>query len=329
MSALQKHQQSKAIKGITLTLALLLLPIIQYNGLHLLHFNFYHSRFELFFVGFEATTTTLLVLFVLSALFVILAANLTLSRLFCGRLCPKTLLKSLYTDFIKIKLLGIATKRTIGSEKRADKHPIKSIVAVILLLVINLIGTLPIFLYLLPLEIFIKELPLLFVDMPLVLALWLSSALYLFAETLFFKEFFCSYICPYELFNTLFYNKESAAFRFRGSKSCIGCEACVQVCPVPNLDIKKGFDHRCIACGECAAVCADVMRQHGAQESLITYSDEDHNRPKSAFYSMASRGKSVLLLLFLILFTGALFDYLLCEERLKSCSLHNERLYEK
>ena len=56
-------------------------------------------------------------------------------------------------------------------------------------------------------------------------------------------------------------------------EKCVGCNACVRVCPAPEANITKVLDNgkivtnvnneRCIACGECVKVC-----NHGARDYL-------------------------------------------------------------
>ena len=53
-------------------------------------------------------------------------------------------------------------------------------------------------------------------------------------------------------------------------KNCIDCNKCVKICPVDDLDIKNGFDIRCVQCGLCEIACEDVMMKHTKKHSLIS-----------------------------------------------------------
>jgi polyferredoxin len=55
---------------------------------------------------------------------------------------------------------------------------------------------------------------------------------------------------------------------------CIDCSICVQVCPT-GIDIRKGLQYECIACGACIDACDDVMGKMGYTRGLIRYSTQN------------------------------------------------------
>jgi cytochrome c oxidase accessory protein FixG len=55
---------------------------------------------------------------------------------------------------------------------------------------------------------------------------------------------------------------------------CIDCSICVQVCPT-GIDIRKGLQYECIACGACIDACDDVMGKMGFPRGLIRYSTQN------------------------------------------------------
>jgi cytochrome c oxidase accessory protein FixG len=52
------------------------------------------------------------------------------------------------------------------------------------------------------------------------------------------------------------------------------CTLCVQVCPT-GIDIRKGLQYECIACGACADVCDTVMDKMGYEKGLIKYTTQN------------------------------------------------------
>jgi polyferredoxin len=55
---------------------------------------------------------------------------------------------------------------------------------------------------------------------------------------------------------------------------CIDCTICVQVCPT-GIDIRKGLQYECIACGACVDGCDDVMAKMGYPSGLIRYTTQN------------------------------------------------------
>jgi polyferredoxin len=55
---------------------------------------------------------------------------------------------------------------------------------------------------------------------------------------------------------------------------CVDCTICVQVCPT-GIDIRKGLQYECIACGACIDGCNAVMDKLGYPRGLIRYSTQN------------------------------------------------------
>lgn len=100
---------------------------------------------------------------------------------------------------------------------------------------------------------------------------WLVLTGILFLNFLLLRQKFCATVCPYaKLQSTLFDSKTLiVAFDPRRKEECINCMACVKTCPV-GIDIRNGLDIACIHCAECIDQCTDVMKQR-QKSSLIGY----------------------------------------------------------
>lgn len=308
------------------TLLVIALPLIRYDGIHLLLFNFYHNRFELFFQTCEVDTGYLTAVFILMATGVILLFNFTYSRYFCGHFCPKTLLKRLFIDFIQAKLFRILRMRDRHKKEKIAMHVFKAFLSYLLLLLLCAVSAWAFFLYLIPAEVLVDMTRHGFAKHPFIAYTLGSIALYLFAEALYFKEFFCSYVCPFQLVSSVSVIEARSAYTFYNPQHCTECSACVRICPVPDLDIKKGFDTRCISCGDCSAVCTEVM-EHNGNPGLIDYRTRTGRPNTRPLFSFAGPERSLVLSLLALLIVGALIAYLLAAENLDQCRFINAGLY--
>jgi cytochrome c oxidase accessory protein FixG len=108
----------------------------------------------------------------------------------------------------------------------------------------------------------------------------------------FLREQVCKYMCPYARFQSAMFDKDTLIISYdadrgepRGARrrgtvaralglgDCIDCTLCVQVCPT-GIDIRRGLQYECIACGACIDACDDVMDKMGSPRGLIRYTTE-------------------------------------------------------
>jgi len=83
-----------------------------------------------------------------------------------------------------------------------------------------------------------------------------------------FREQFCSFVCPYARFQSILLDRDSPIIAYdvnrgepRGRRAeghCIDCGLCQRVCPT-GIDIRDGLQLECIMCGRCADACDSVM----------------------------------------------------------------------
>jgi cytochrome c oxidase accessory protein FixG len=114
----------------------------------------------------------------------------------------------------------------------------------------------------------------------------------------FLREQVCKYMCPYARFQSAMFDKDTliisydeargeprgarrrgSAAREAGLGDCIDCTLCVQVCPT-GIDIRKGLQYECIACGACIDACDEVMDKMGTARGLVRYTTEHAMRGK-------------------------------------------------
>jgi len=104
-----------------------------------------------------------------------------------------------------------------------------------------------------------------------------------FVDFTWFREQFCSYVCPYARFQSVLadeetliitYDTERGEPRKAGKQAakdgrCIECTKCVVVCP-QGIDIRDGYQLECIQCARCIDACTSVMNKLG-HPTLVAY----------------------------------------------------------
>jgi cytochrome c oxidase accessory protein FixG len=98
-----------------------------------------------------------------------------------------------------------------------------------------------------------------------------------------FREQFCTLICPYGRFQSVLMDEESLAVsydlargeprgisRLKTGGDCVDCRRCVQVCPT-GIDIRNGLQLECVACTACIDACDHVMERLKRPKGLIRY----------------------------------------------------------
>jgi cytochrome c oxidase accessory protein FixG len=108
-----------------------------------------------------------------------------------------------------------------------------------------------------------------------------------------FREQFCTVVCPYGRFQSVLMDEQSTVVTYnqqrgeprRGSTTatsvsastaigdCVNCYRCVQVCPT-GIDIRRGVQLECIACTACIDACDDVMKRLKKPLGLIHYGNQ-------------------------------------------------------
>lgn len=136
-------------------------------------------------------------------------------------------------------------------------------------------------------------------DVPWSVGSWivaLTFSTYIMAG--FAREQVCTYMCPYARFQSAMFDKNTLIIAYdekrgeprgkhkagqgwEGRGHCIDCDSCVTVCPM-GIDIRKGLQMECIACGLCVDACNNVMDKIGLPHGLIRY-DTESKQPFKLF----------------------------------------------
>lgn len=142
-----------------------------------------------------------------------------------------------------------------------------------------------------------------------------------FFDFAWFREQLCNYLCPYARFQGALTDRHSLIISYdvprgeprkkgkaRGQEGgCIDCNKCVVVCP-QGIDIRDGFQLECIACGLCIDACTTVMDKFN-HPTLVRYSTEARDegqttrliRPRTVVYAtlLTAIGGIMLAMLFM------------------------------
>ncbi len=104
-----------------------------------------------------------------------------------------------------------------------------------------------------------------------------------------FREQFCTVICPYARFQSVLMDQDSLLVGYdairgepRGKASnpnndkkgdCVDCGLCIRVCPT-GIDIRNGTQLECVHCASCIDACNSIMTKVGRPLGLIRYATE-------------------------------------------------------
>lgn len=198
-----------------------------------------------FFIVLVATIfLTLLIVFV----------TLLFGRVWCGWLCPQTVLVD-FTPFMdKARNKGLVYKAAAYTATFA---------------VSALVGASLIWYFVSPYE-FIPAL--LHGNLgPTTWGFWIVFTVILFLNYAFLRHKWCATVCPYAKMQSVLFDRSTLILEMdpRRSGECINCMSCLRVCPT-GLDIRKGADAACINCAECLDACDGVMQKF-KKPGLIHY----------------------------------------------------------
>ncbi|NTV02101.1 MAG: 4Fe-4S binding protein [Chlorobiaceae bacterium] len=211
------------------------LPFLKINGQSALRFDI--GELNLYFFG-TVIRIGEFYLILGATLFLLLfigTVTVILGRVWCGWLCPQTVLLDLAGSLASV--FGKKHSKTI---QKLVLIPVSALVAITMVW------------YFVPPAETMAQL----VASPLIsgffLVLWLS----VYLELALLGRGFCTSICPYAMMQNALFDKDTLVIEYDQSRdsTCMKCDDCVRACPV-GIDIKDGLSNRCIACAECIDAC--------------------------------------------------------------------------
>ncbi len=266
------------------------LPFLSINGQSALRFDI--GELKLYFFGTVIWIREFYLILAVTLFFLLFITFVTsvFGRIWCGWLCPQTVLLDL-SDIIA---------------KRFGRNMRKTAQKILLLPFSALVSFALISYFIPPAETFSR----LFVS-PVVTGFFIVLLLTVYLEISFLGRRFCTSVCPYSMLQNVLFDKDTVVIEYDVSRddTCMKCDECVRVCPV-GIDIKKGLSTSCIACAECIDVCRTISGKRG----MPPFPDYRGKvlRPKT-FLMGGITVASAAILLFLVL-NRPMFDFMVTRD---------------
>ena len=279
------YRSRKTIVHSCLVLFFLILPWIHVHGNQLLLLDVAQREFFVFGLHFRAHDTPLLLFLILIFTFGIALITALWGRLWCGWACPQTVFIEGIFRRIEVWVEGNHRHRSdLDKGPWTSKKIVKKSLKYFLFTLVALVITHSFLAY--------------FVGSYEIIAMmkrppeqnWTSFLVILFTTAVvifdfgWFKEQFCTIMCPYGRFQSVLMDSHSLVVAYdekRGEPrrtwpasptqgDCVSCQRCVQVCPT-GIDIRHGIQMECIACTACIDACDEVMIKNDKPRGLIRY----------------------------------------------------------
>lgn len=306
-------------------------PFIKINGNPLLMMNIVERKFSLFGVMFWPQDLYLFALAMLTGMVMLVFFTAVFGRIWCGWLCPQTVLMELVFRKIEYWIDGDAgDQRALADapwspeklRKRALKHGIFFALSFVVsnLLLGYVIGG--------------DALLDLITSSPAghakgFLALLLFTLLF-YAIFSRFREQACTFICPYGRLQSVLLDENSIVVAYDhkrgedrsrltrgqtweerlglGKGDCVDCGLCVTVCPT-GIDIRNGTQMECVNCTACIDACNSVMHRIKRPPGLIRYASENNiNNGEHLKWTPRLKGYTVLLAALLTVLSILMFN---------------------
>lgn len=235
------------------TLIFFAVPFIKMNGESLLRFDIPTLRLFVFGNTVWIENFFPVMLFILAAAFFFITVTQLFGRVWCGWLCPQTLM----TDFTP----SMDNKRA-DSFTKLEGHFFTACLSL-------LVSACMVWYFVTPYDFADRLMKLEFGSAPVLF--WLVISVITYIHFVFFRRKFCTSVCPYAKLQGVMFDAHTMAVSVKPRRraDCINCLGCVKACPT-GIDIRGGFNGGCINCARCIQACGKVMKKRD-KASIIGY----------------------------------------------------------
>ena len=301
-----------------LILVFLALPWVHIRGHQAVLLYIVQRRFAIFGITFWAHDAPMLVFLIAGAALTLGLVTAIWGRAWCGWACPQTVF--IDSLFRKIEHLvegdHLARKLLDAGDWSFDKV-VKKGLKWLFFLVATLIVAHSFIAYFVGTDELYRMVRRPPSESPLSFAVMVAITGLILFDFGWFREQFCTLLCPYGRFQSLLMDEHSSLVTYdvkrgeprKGSEpaatptgDCVNCYRCVQVCPT-GIDIRRGTQLECIGCTACIDACDDVMARQHKPAGLIRHESAiglQGGKPKMV------RARTVVYAILIILILGGL-----------------------
>ena len=243
------------ITEILQAILILGLPFVKIHGESAFRFDIPTLRLHVFGCTIWIQEFFIVLVATLFITLLIVFTTLVFGRIWCGWLCPQTVLVD-FTSFV---------------DKTARKGMGYAIASYALTFLISIIVAASLIWYFVSPYDFI---PALFRGQlgSATWGFWIVLTIIIFLNYALLRQKWCSTVCPYAKLQSVLFDKSTMIIELDPERAveCINCRNCAKVCPT-GIDIRRGMDVACINCAECIDACNKIMAQSN-KRGLIRYS---------------------------------------------------------
>jgi polyferredoxin len=220
------------------------LPFLKVKGESELRFDL--RDLKLFFLGkvIWIREFYIILIAIIFILFLIITITVIFGKVWCGWLCPQTILLDLSKDILSI------------ISKKRSKFVFK-----ILLLPVSALASLGIIWYFIPplqmMEILLKS--------NTITGFFIFQWFIIYIVLAFIGRNFCKGVCPYSVFQDLLSDNKTVTIYSNPDRlnSCIGCNMCIKACPL-GIYLKNGLKRELIYWAEGIDACSSISQKKGS-----------------------------------------------------------------
>ncbi len=283
--------RARTAVGVLLLAILFGTPFLKVGGHPVMLLNVVDRKFILFGAVFGPHDFYILVLAMITLIVFIILLTVAFGRVFCGWICPQTVLMEMVFRRIDYWIEGDHRAQQALNESPWTLHKTirKGAKYALYALLSFLVGNM-----LLAWIVGVDELRTIVTDPPQAHLGGLTAMLGfsgLFAWIfLWFREQACILVCPYGRLQGVLLDRNSIVIAYdnvrgeprgkmwrdaeRTGGDCIDCRLCVDVCPT-GIDIRNGTQLECVNCTACIDACNEVMARVDRPKGLIRYASLD------------------------------------------------------